>query len=289
MRKLLSIACGAALFGGCAIVVTPNDGDFHAYSAFGSRGNAVEGDGVAARDSRAVASLQGLEVGGGMVVDVRVGPAPSLVVEADSNLLPLIRTEAAGDLLRITSERELRSRNPIHIAYTVPRLTELRTSGSGRVTVNGLNGAPITVRKNGSGVTELAGRVARIDAQANGSGNLEGQGLEAGSAKLKVSGSGQLTIGRVTGDYAEIELNGSGRVRASGSVRSLNVRVNGSGSADLAGLGSEQADLVTNGSGGITANVKQSLVAQSTGSGAVRVYGNPAQRSVSGKAVHVMN
>ena len=289
MRTFISLAAAAAVLGGCAIVVTPNDGDYHVYSAFDGNGSAVEGNGVPARDTRVVGAVQGLEVGGGMVVDVRVGPAPSLTVEADGNLLPLIRTDTSGDTLRITSEKPLRSRNPIHVAYTVPRLAELRTSGSGRVTVAGLNGAPLAVRKNGSGVTELAGRVARLEVQANGSGSVEAEGLEAGSAKVHAGGSGQVTVGRVSGDYAEIELNGSGRVRASGAVRSLAVRVNGSGSADLGGLASEQADLVTNGSGGITANVKQSLIAQSTGSGGVRVYGNPAQRTVSGKSVHMMN
>jgi hypothetical protein len=289
MRTFLSLACAAAVLGGCAIVVTPNDGDYHVYSAFDSNGSAVEGDGVLARDTRAVGALQGLEVGGGMVVDVRVGPAPSLVVEADSNLLPLIRTETSGDTLRISSEKPLRSRNPIHIAYTVPRLSELRTSGSGRVAVAGLDGAPLAVRKNGSGVTELSGRVARLEVQANGSGSVEAEGLEAGSATLHAAGSGHVTIGRVSGDYAEIELNGSGRVRAGGAVRSLTVRVNGSGSADLGGLASDQADLVTNGSGGVTANVKQSLIAQNSGSGGVRVYGNPPQRSISGKSVHMMN
>jgi hypothetical protein len=289
MRTLISLACTCALLGGCAIVVTPNDGDYHVYSAFDSKGDTVEGNGTIARDTRAVTGLQGLEVGGGMVVDVRVGPAPSLVVEADSNLLPLIRTEAAGDTLRISADRPLRSRNPIHVIYTTERLTDLRTGGSGRVTVTGLNGAPLAVRKNGSGMTELVGQVARLDAQSNGSGSLEAQSLDAGSTRIQVSGSGHTTIGRINGEYAELDLNGSGRVRASGAVRALTVRVNGSGSADLSGLASEQADLVTNGSGGITANVKQSLVAQATGSGGVRVYGNPAQRSISGKSVHLMN
>ncbi|MFL6671969.1 MAG: head GIN domain-containing protein [Massilia sp.] len=287
MRTLLTLACGAALLGGCAIIVTPNDGDFHVYSAFDSQ--AVEGNGVVARDARAVPGVRGLEVGGAMVVDVRVGPAPSLLVEADGNLLPLIRTEARGDTLRISTERPLRSRNPIHITYTVPHLTDLATGGSGRVTVVGLNGEPLAVRRSGSGLTELDGRVERLDARASGSGNLDAHGLESGSAQLHVSGSGSMTIGRIGGDYADIDLSGSGRVRASGAVRSLKVHVSGSGSAELSGLGSEQADLATSGSGSITANVKQSLVAQSSGSGGVRVYGNPAQRTISGKSVHLMN
>jgi hypothetical protein len=224
-----------------------------------------------------------------MVVDVRVGQPASLVVEADSNLLPLIRTEARGDTLRITTERPLRSRNPIHIVYTVARLTDLQTGGSGRVSVQGLDGAPLTVGRSGSGLTELAGRVSRLDAHASGSGNLDAQGLDSGSAQLRVSGSGGIAVGRISGDYADIGLSGSGHVRASGAVRSLKVRVSGSGSAELSGLASEQAELATSGSGSISANVKQSLFAQTSGSGAVRVYGNPAQRTISGKSVHLLN
>ncbi|TFW33780.1 head GIN domain-containing protein [Massilia horti] len=286
MRILSTFACLAAL-GGCAIVVTPNDGDFQVYTPFSS--NAVEGNGVAARDVRAVGSLQGLEVRGNMVVDVRVGPAPSLTVEADSNLLPLIRTETVGDTLRVSSERPLRSRTPIRITYTVPRLADLQSSGSGRVMVAGLNGGALTVRSSGSGVTSLGGRVARLDARVSGSGGVDALGLESGSISLHGSGSGHMTVGRANGDYADIELTGSGRARASGAVRTLMVRVSGSGSVDLAGLSSQQADLAASGSGGITANVTQSLVAQTSGSGGVRVYGNPAQRTITGKSVHILN
>lgn len=286
MRILPIIACLAAI-GGCAIVVTPNDGDFQVYTPFSS--NAVEGNGVAARDVRAIGNLQGLEVRGNMVVDVQVGRASSLTVEADGNLLPLIRTETVGDTLRISSERPMRSRTPVRITYTVPSLTDLYASGSGRVTVAGLNGAALTMRSSGSGQTTLAGRVAHLDAKVSGSGGMDAQGLESGSIRLHGSGSGHMNIGRADGDYADIVLSGSGRVRASGAVRSLTVRVNASGSVDVAGLSSQQADLVANGSGGITANVTQSLIAQTNGSGGVRVYGNPPQRTIIGKSVHILN
>jgi hypothetical protein len=96
-------------------------------------------------------------------------------------------------------------------------------------------------------------------------------------------------VGQVRGDYAIVNLNGSGQLHVGGSVRALTARANGSGQLDLAKLASEQADLSSNGSGGITANVKQSLIAQNGGSGGIRVYGNPAQRSVSGNHVQLVN
>jgi hypothetical protein len=164
MRKLIALACLAAL-GGC-VIVTPGPGVSYASSGFGA--DVVDGNGVTAREERQVASLAGLEVGGVAHVDVRVGPAPSLVVEADSNLLPLIRTDARGDRLVIGTEGAFRTRNPIHIIYTVPQLTDLHVGGAGRINVTGLNGAALKVRQGGSGAVELAGDAARRGSQRRG-------------------------------------------------------------------------------------------------------------------------
>jgi hypothetical protein len=287
MRTLIAIACLAAL-GGCAIVVAPGaDGDYQVRTPF--NGNAVDGDGVAARDQRMIGTVNGLDVNGSFVVDVRVGPATSLVVEADSNLLPLIRTEVRGDTLNIYADRSYRSRNPVHVIYTVPRLTDLRQNGSGRVSVQELKGEPLTLRRNGSGAVMLGGQVASLDVESNGSGSVDAAGLQSASARLSLTGSGRLEVGQVRGDYAIVNLNGSGQLRVNGAVRSLTARANGSGHLDLGKLSSDQADLSSNGSGGMTANVRQSLIAQNGGSGGIRVYGNPGQRSVSGNHVQMLN
>lgn len=286
MRTLLTLACVAAL-GGCAIVVAPSDGDLRFHSALGS--HTVVGNGIPARDERAVPGAQRLDVSGSMIVEVRVGPAPSLVVEADSNLLPLIRTETRGDALRIYSDGSWRTRNPIRITYTIPRLVELHKSGSGRMSVVGLEGAPLKVRKSGSGVLELSGQVAGFDAQMSGSGSIEAHNLRATNANLAVSGSGSMKVGEIRGEYANIGVSGSGDLEAAGMVQSVTARVSGSGGASLARLASEQADLASNGSGSIRAHVKQSLVATTGGSGAIRVYGNPAQRTISGKRVVLLD
>jgi hypothetical protein len=287
MRTLIAIACLAAL-GGCAIVVAPGgEGDYTVRTPF--NGNTVDGDGIAARDQRTIGTVNGLDVNGSIVVDVRVGPATSLVVEADSNLLQLIRTDVRGDTLNIYTDRSYRSRNPVHVIYTVPRLTDLRQNGSGRVDVTGLSGAPLTLRRNGSGAVSLSGQVASLEIDSNGSGSVDASKLQSASAKLSLTGSGNLQVGRVAGDYAIVNLNGSGQLHASGNVHSLTARSNGSGHLDLGKLSSDQADLSSSGSGGITANVRQSLIAQNGGSGGIRVYGNPGQRSVSGSRVQMLN
>ena len=288
MRTLIALACVAAL-GGCIVIATPSgDGgkDYKVYTPLS--GTAIDGNGIAARDTRSVAAVTGLDVGGSMIVDVRIGGAPSLVVEGDSNLLPLVKTGTRGSALYIETENRLRSTTPLKVTYTVPRLTDLHSGGSGHVTVRDLKGEPLSVRLGGSGVARLSGEVAEFDARVSGSGKIEAGELRARNADVVVSGSGGVVLGQVRGDNARIQISGSGTVQTGGAVRTLNVRVSGSGSADLAGLTTEQGDLASSGSGGISATVRQSVFAQTGGSGPIRVYGQPAQRNTSGRGVQML-
>ncbi|XYJ10285.1 head GIN domain-containing protein [Telluria sp. B2] len=285
MRTLLAIAVAATL-SGCIIVAAPPGSEYAVHTPFS--GKTVDGDGVATRDTRQVAALTGLDVGGSMIVEVRVGGAPSLVVEGDSNLVHLVQTETRGSTLHIGTEGRLRSTTPLKVTYTVPRLTELNAGGSGHVTVRDLKGEPLDVRQGGSGVTRLYGEVAELDARVSGSGKIDASELRAGSAKMAVSGSGRLIVGQVRGEYARATVSGSGLVQASGTVQRLNASVSGSGSVDMANLSSEKGELSTSGSGGISATVRQSVFAQASGSGPIRVYGQPAQRNISGRTVQIL-
>lgn len=286
MRTLIALASLAALTG-CAIIVAPGDGDARVHTAWST--DSREGDGVAARDQRAITALPALDVSGSLPVEVRVGPAPSLVVEADSNLLPLIRTETQGDTLRIYSEKSLRSKTPLRIVYTTPRLSEVRASGATRVEVSELNGAPLDVKRSGSSEVRLAGKVGNLNARSSGSGLLDASRLQLEGIDATLSGSSRMRLGQVKGDHARMELSGSSSLDASGAVRSLSARVSGSANVDLADLRTEDADLGASGAGGIRATVKQSLFARTSGSGGIRVYGHPAQRSITGDRVHLLD
>jgi hypothetical protein len=125
--------------------------------------------------------------------------------------------------------------------------------------------------------------------QLTGSGDVNASALQSASANLSLTGSGGITLGQVNGESLNVKVRGSGDVRASGAATQLNARVSGSGGANLMGLSSQSADLSTDGSGDISAQVKQSLVAQTNGSGRITVYGNPVHRSIAGKNVQVVN
>ncbi len=288
MRRTVIALASLAILAGCAVIVVPDgEGGASYKSAYSS--NAVQGDGKNVVENRQVATLDGLDVNGPMQVEVRVGQQTSLQLEGDSNILPLIRTDASGGTLRVWIEGSVRTSNPIRVTYTTPVLRQVSTNGSGSMSVSGLNGAPLELSLNGSRSVRLSGKVTQLDARLNGSGGLNASGLDSGSTVVRQNGSGRLELGRINGESLNLDLGGSGGAYASGNVRNMTVRVHGSGSADLAGLTSQSADLNSNGSGGISATVTQSVVAYANGSGGVTVYGNPAQRNVSGKRVTIVN
>lgn len=285
-RSAIALAAFAAFatLAGCAIIVVPDGADFK--TSF--NGPVVQGNGQSAVERREIGDLDGIDIDGAMQVEVRVGPAPSLRVEGDSNLLPMLRTEAGGGTLRVWTEGRLRSDNPLRVILTTPRLRQVSANGSGRLVVSDLSGGPLDMSLNGSRSVQLAGSVSRLDARLNGSGGLNASGLDSGSTVARLNGSGRLDLGRVDGDTLNLVLQGSGSASARGKVRNLSVNLRGSGSADLAGLTSRSAELSANGSGSISAAVTESLVADANGSGRVTVYGNPARREISGKRVTVV-
>ena len=292
MRTAIAIAVtslfACATLAGCAVIVVPDDGNGNARYSTSWGGNAVEGNGVAAVERREAGDADGIDINGPLQVEVRVGAAPSLRVEGDSNLLPMLKTDASGGTLRVWVEGSVRASNPLRVIYTTPQLRRISSNGSGRLAVSGLNGGALNLSQNGSRQVQLAGAVSQLEARLNGSGGVNASGLESGSTVASLNGSGRLDLGRLRGDSLSLDLHGSGGVNASGSVRTMSVRLYGSGSADLAGLTSQSADLSTHGSGSLSATVSQSLVADTTGSGHVTVYGNPSQRNISGKRVSVM-
>ena len=287
MRAIaITALLSAAILAGCVVVVAPGEGESSIHTAWSS--TTVKGNGEVKAERRDVASATALKLAGRIEADIRIGATPSLEIEADSNLLPLVRTEVKGDTLRVWIDGRIDTDNPVRVRYTVAKLEELNVAGSGRTQVSGLDGGSFKLVSAGSGKRSLSGRVDRLDANLAGSGSVDAAALAAGDTEVAVHGSGSIVLGKVSGHSLSARVHGSGRVQASGSVDSLSARIHGSGDANFAGLTSKSADLATHGSGDISAQVTGSVNASSHGSGQITVQGNPPQRHTTGKNIQVM-
>lgn len=190
----------------------------------------VRGSGQPGREARKVASFSEISLAGSMALEVTVGPATSVVVTGDANVVPLVRTAVRGDRLLIDTRESYSSQQPLVVRVTTPRLTALASSGSGDSTVRGTAGANLDLLVSGSGEIDAAGRTERLVARVTGSGAIEAAGLTAAQARASVSGSGDIEL-TVT-EALDASVSGSGRIRYRGNPAKIARRVSGSGDID---------------------------------------------------------
>jgi Protein of unknown function (DUF2807). len=118
--------------------------------------------------------------------------------------------DGSGDVTSSVSSDELR----------------VEVSGSGTVTLTGIDAESVTVEISGSGDVELAGAARSLAIALDGSGEVDADDLEVVDAVVEISGSGDVDL-YATGTL-RAEVSGSGTVEHRGGAR-VDADVSGSG------------------------------------------------------------
>ena len=71
----------------------------------------------------------GVDVGGAFKVEIVAGKEYSVEVEADDNLVPLVRTQVEDGMLKIETEKRISSKSELKIRITAPDIDSLESSG----------------------------------------------------------------------------------------------------------------------------------------------------------------
>ena len=217
---LITVAAAALL------ALTPSAG-FAETSVRHGNSPQVVGNGQVVTQSRPIGNFSEIEARGASDVVVRVGPAPSLAITADSNIIPQLSSEIRGNKLVLESRGSYRTRHTPRIVLTVPSLNAAALSGSGNVSVEGISGSTVALAVNGSGNLTATGRAGELAVAINGSGNADARGVAARSASVAISGSGNATV--ATSGPLSGAISGSGNIRHVGRPSTVSVVRNGSG------------------------------------------------------------
>jgi len=212
------------------IVVLDGDSDWgHGHWSSDHSSNALRGSGVSKTETREVGDFRRIEVSSGADFDIQVGPAPSLSVTGDDNLLAYHVTEVRDGTLVV--EMKSGSYSPKvrpKMVATVPALESVTVRGSSDMEISGLAGESFAVSVAGSGDIRAIGKVGSVSARITGSGDLDLDELEAREASVEISGSGDVDVWATESMTASI--SGSGDVGYKGDPPRVTKSVAGSGS-----------------------------------------------------------
>jgi hypothetical protein len=192
----------------------------------GSLGSGVQGSGVAATQARVLARFTSLDLAGSNKVTVVVGGRQSVAVHADSNLLRYVTTRVVAGTLVIGTTGSFTTRSPMSVEVSVPSLAAVTLSGSGEVSVTGINAPRLTVSLPGSGALYMNGTVAQLHVTLGGSGLAQLDNLVARDVRAIVAGSGLIRVTATTSLNAAV--TGSGAIMYSGNPQ-VTSSVTGSG------------------------------------------------------------
>ena len=216
---------------------------FASCSVLGERGN-----GNVVKQERKVSAFNAIEVSGAFDVYLSLGSTQSVIVEADENLMPLIRTEVSGGILKIDNKKPIHDSKSLKVYITVTDLKKIEVSGAvdlqtqNKLTLNELeieiSGATdatldlavqkLVVSSSGGSKLKFSGMANKVDMDVSGAVDIHAFDLLAEIVSLSISGAGDAEI-NVTKEL-NAEISGAGTVRYKGDPAKVDSNVSGAGS-----------------------------------------------------------
>lgn len=206
-------------------------------------GEKIKGNGNQKTETRTTAEYDEIKLQGYFDIDLVAGKEGSISIQAEENLMPYIKVEVEGNVLKIYQEKNknLQSSKGNKILITVPfdKISAVGLSGSGDINT-----------KNS---------------------------IKADKFIATLSGSGDLNL-EIEANDIEARLSGSGDVRLIGKSDKLNIKLSGSGDVSATSLIAKNVDVAISGSGDIQVNCSGSLYARVSGSGNIIYTGEPSAK-----------
>ena len=210
----------------------------------------IDGNGVSSTQNRSVGDFHSINASGGMDVIVSQGPASSLKIEADENLLQYIETRNEGGSVEIYTRDgfNLDPKAGIKVYATAPDFNDITVSGSGKITSTGkiTSSDELNTGVSGSGdiIIEVDAPSVKTHISGSGSSTIKGTTKEFSA---DISGSGDVRCFDLMSENTEIDIAGSGNAEVYAS-KSLNVDIAGAGDVRYKGTPTVKQSIAGSGS-----------------------------------------
>ncbi len=182
---------------GCAAAILLLRPAFSHLSA--SQPSVVTGSGKTQSEQRVVeADFDSIALRAPGELTIAPGTSPSMVIEAEDNILELIRTRAENGVLVIELAQEpnpeLRLHHPIRYTITAPHIRSVEIDGAGNIHGADIQAEELYVTINGSGSISLAGKVHTEVIEINGGGIYQAADMEAQDVQIRANGGAEVTV-----------------------------------------------------------------------------------------------
>ena len=197
---------------------------------FTARG--IAGSGNRKTEKRELKPFKAIDTQGAYEIIVTCQKPASFEIEADDNILPLIKTDVHDGVLSVSSDERYNSSKAVVLRITLPELTEVTSHGAGDITIADANGDSLKIESMGAASVKAAGKVKTATISSTGAGDIDAAQLQAATAKVNVTGAANVKV--FASDQLDVNVTGVGSVNYSGNPKTVNKSVGGLGSVNKA-------------------------------------------------------
>lgn len=190
----------------------------------------TKGSGNIVTEKRDVAGFNAIDVSNVFVVEVTSQSEFSVEVEADDNLLPLIRTEVQNGRLEISAEKKIKSKSPIKVRIGAPNIAKLNASGASRTTISNISGTAINLDISGASKVTLKGNASQLTADMSGASSVDATELQCEKVSVDSSGASKAKV-NATGTLS-VDASGASSISYVGTPATINKKTTGASSVN---------------------------------------------------------
>ncbi len=183
------------------------------------------GSGNVIKETRSVSGFSQVDVSNAIQVEITSQKNFSVEVEADDNLLPLVKTEVRGSVLRIETNGRYKSSNPIIVRVSAPNIEDLDVSGASKVNLTNLNNSSFQLHSSGASKINVQGTTVNFEIKTSGASKIEAESLKAENVSVNASGASKISVS-VSNDF-KVNASGASNISYVGTPTNFDRKVSG--------------------------------------------------------------
>jgi hypothetical protein len=236
------------------------------------------------KETRAVSGFTGIDASSAFDITVTKGGTESLVIEADDDIMPLVRSEVRNGVLHLylDNHRQIRNIKTLKASVVMKNLDKAVLSGASKLTANDLF-TPDKFKGDCSGASNLTVNVntGELSISASGACKIQLKANVTGNAKFDVSGASKIQ-GELRAENVKFDSSGVSSLELTGSANDLKIDVSGTSNIKAGDFSVKTATVESSGTSKITLNVANALNVNSSGASSVEYRGSPAIQANTG-------
>ncbi len=201
----------------------------------GACAGGVVGSGHVVTETRAVPAINAVNLAGVGELTIVQGDKAALVVEAEDNILPSIKTRTEGGTLEIREKGSIAPKKPLRFRLTVSQLNKIVVSGAGGIRSDRFaNAGLLDLEAEGAGSVELTKlECPTLKLVISGAGDVKLQG-RARNQDVEIAGAGKYLADEFRTEITKLEISGDGTAQV-WAIGELEVSISGVGQVDYYG------------------------------------------------------